>query len=166
MTMMFAGLTSAYYISMSREDWVSFDLPQSFYISTVLIVLSSLTMLLTNLSISKNKQNLSNILLTITLALGVGFVYMQFQGFDDLIGMGLYFTGTQSAVSSSFLYVITIAHMLHVFAGIIVLTYMVFKQWSGGYSEKDYFGLQLGGIFWHFVDLLWIYLFFFFYALS
>jgi cytochrome c oxidase subunit 3 len=46
------------------------------------------------------------------------------------------------------------------------LTYMVFKQWSGGYSQKDYFGLQLGAIFWHFVDLLWIYLFFFFYALS
>jgi cytochrome c oxidase subunit 3 len=166
MTMMFAGLTSAYYISMSREDWVSFDLPQSFVISTVLIVFSSLTMQLTNFTISRNKQNLSNILLTVTLILGVGFVYMQFQGFDDLIGMGLYFTGTQSAVSSSFLYVITIAHMLHVFAGIIVLTYMVFKQWSGGYSQKDYFGLQLGAIFWHFVDLLWIYLFFFFYALS
>ncbi|MGB0838320.1 MAG: cytochrome c oxidase subunit 3 [Flavobacteriaceae bacterium] len=166
MTMMFAGLTSAYYISMSREDWVSFELPSAFFTSTALIVLSSITMSLTVAMIKRNKLRETTFLLTTTLLLGMGFVYMQFQGFDSLIEMGLYFTGNQSAVSSSFLYVITVAHMLHIFGGIIALIYMLIKQLRGGYDSKNYLGLELGGIFWHFVDLLWIYLFFFFYILS
>ena len=166
MTMMFAGLTSAYYISMSREDWVSFELPSAFFTSTALIVLSSVSMSLTVAMIKRNKLKATTVLLATTLLLGIGFVYMQFQGFDSLIEMGLYFTGTQSAVSSSFLYVITVAHMLHIFGGIIALFYMLIKQLKGGYDSKNYLGLELGGIFWHFVDLLWIYLFFFFYILS
>jgi len=166
MTMMFAGLTSAYYISMSREDWVSFELPSAFFTSTALIVLSSLTMSLSVAMIKRSKFKETTVLLALSLLLGIGFVYMQFQGFDALIEMGLYFTGAQSAVSSSFLYVITVAHMLHIFGGIFALIYMLIKQLKGGYDSNNYLGLELGAIFWHFVDLLWIYLFFFFYILS
>ncbi|MGB0776732.1 MAG: cytochrome c oxidase subunit 3 [Flavobacteriaceae bacterium] len=166
MTMMFAGLTSAYYISMSREDWVSFELPQAFFISTALIVVSSICIHLSLSAVRKGNQSLGTILLATTLLLGLGFVYFQFKGFDELIAMGFYFTGSQSAVSSSFLYVITVAHLLHIFGGIIALTYMLFKQLRGLYTSTNYLGLELGAIFWHFVDILWIYLFFFFYLLS
>lgn len=166
MTMMFAGLTSAYYISMSREDWVRFDLPSAFFTSTALIVISSLLMHTTVYLVKRDKLKEATLTLGSTLLLGVGFVYMQFQGFDQLIDMGFYFTGSESAVSSSFLYVITVAHMLHIFAGIIALVVMLTRQLLGKYNSADYLGLELGGIFWHFVDILWIYLFFFFYVLS
>jgi len=166
MTMMFAGLTSAYYISMSREDWVSFELPQAFFISTALIVISSFSIHLSLNAVRKGNQSIGTILLGLTLLLGLGFVYFQFKGFDELIAMGFYFTGSQSAVSSSFLYVITVAHLMHIFGGIIALIYMLYKQLRGLYTSTNYLGLELGAIFWHFVDILWIYLFFFFYLLS
>lgn len=166
MTMMFAGLTSAYVVSKNREDWVSFDLPSSFYISTLLIVLSSLTFLIAKKQIQGNNISRTSIFLAITLILGVGFVYFQFQGFNQLIDSGLYFTGKNSNVSTSFLYVITISHMAHILAGIVVLTTVLVQNIREKYNSSNSLGLELGAIFWHFVDALWIYLFLFFYFIG
>ena len=166
MTMMFAGLTSAYVVSESREDWVGFVLPQAFFTSTILIVLSSITFYLAKIFIKKNNNSKSAIALAATLVLGVTFVYYQFQGFSQLIEAGLYFTGKESNVSSSFLYVITLAHMAHIFAGIIVLAVVLYKSIKNKYNSNNYLGLDLGAIFWHFVDVLWIYLFLFFYFIG
>ena len=98
--------------------------------------------------------------------LGSGFVYFQFQGFKELIDAGLYFTGKQSNVSSSFLYVITLSHLVHIFVGILVLVTVLYQNVKGKYTSANFLGLELGAIFWHFVDLLWIYLFLFFYFLG
>ena len=166
MTMMFAGLTSAYVVSKKREDWVSFELPSAFYISTILIILSSITFILAKRFIKKNDKNKTTLFLFITLILGLGFVFFQFDGFKQLVDAGLYFTGTESNVSTSFLYVITLAHLFHIFAGIVVLAYILLKSIKGLYNKKDYLGIQLGAIFWHFVDALWIYLFLFFYFIG
>jgi len=166
MTMMFAGLTSAYVVSKKREDWVGFDLPNAFYISTILIILSSITFYLAKYYIKQNKKSNTSIFLAFTLLLGLGFVYFQFQGFKYLVDVGLYFTGTQSNVSSSFLYVITLAHLFHIFAGILVLCYVLYKSLKGKYSSENSLGLELAAIFWHFVDALWIYLFLFFYFIG
>ena len=166
MTMMFAGLTSAYVVSGNREDWVSFELPSSFYISTLLIIISSLTVYLAERFIKKNEISKTTLFLVITLLLGLGFVFFQLQGFQQLIAEGLYFTGPQSNVSSSFLYVITLAHLVHIFAGIIVLSTVLVQNLRGKYNETNALGLELGAIFWHFVDALWIYLFLFFYFIG
>ncbi|MDH3323647.1 MAG: cytochrome c oxidase subunit 3 [Flavobacteriaceae bacterium] len=166
MTMMFAGLTSAYVVSKSREDWVGFDLPQAFYISTLLIVLSSVTFYLAKRFAKKDAQSKSTVSLVLTLVLGLGFVYFQFQGFQQLIDAGLYFTGKESNVSSSFLYVITLAHLIHIFVGILVLITVVYQNIKGKYTSANILGLELGAIFWHFVDILWIYLFLFFYFIG
>ena len=166
MTMMFAGLTSAYVVSENREDWVSFELPSSFYISTLLIIISSLTVYLAERFIKRNEVSKTSLFLVITLFLGLGFVFFQLQGFKQLIEAGLYFTGEQSNVSSSFLYVITLAHLAHIFAGIIVLSTVLFQNIRGKYSATNLLGLELGAIFWHFVDALWIYLFLFFYFIG
>ena len=163
MTMLFAGLTSAYVVSRKRDDWVSFDLPNAFYISTVLIVLSSLTFVLAKRFIKKNNRTATSIFLLITLVLGVGFILFQLQGFNDLIDSGLFFTGEQSTVKSSFIYGITGAHLVHIAAGIVVLGIVLFQHLRSAYSASDSLGLELGAIFWHFVDILWIYLFLFFY---
>ena len=163
MTMMFAGLTSAYVVSKGREDWVSFDLPGSFYISTLLIVLSSIFFVLAKRTLMSGSQSKTTLLLAVTLLLGLGFVYFQFSGLNELIEAGLYTTGPQSNVASSFLYVITATHLLHIFVGILVLAWVLFQNIRGKYTPESHLGLSLSAIFWHFVDALWIYLFIFFY---
>lgn len=163
MTMMFAGLTSAYVVSRGREDWVAFDLPQAFYVSTVLILLSSLTFFLAKRFLLKDQIGQTSAMLAATLLLGLGFVYFQFRGFGQLIEAGLYTTGPQSNVASSFLYVITGAHLIHIFAGILVLIRVLYRNMQNKYSAASHLGFSMSAIFWHFVDALWIYLFLFFY---
>lgn len=163
MVMFFAGLTSAYVISMRRDDWVTFELPDAFYISTLLIILSSITISISQRLIKKGKRELSIAFLLITFALGIAFVWQQYAGFEDLRSAGLFFTGPTSTVSTSFIIGITLMHALHVFAGIIVLLVVIYNHFNHKYISDDLLGFQLGAIFWHFIDVLWIYLFFFFY---
>ena len=163
MVMMFAGLTSAYVVSRKRYDWVSFDLPQAFYTSTILIVVSSITFMLAKFFIKKDNRVATTSALLATFLLGIGFVVFQFQGFNELFNAGYVFAGEQSTVKSSFIYGITLAHIAHILAGLIVLTVVIINHFRGKYSSSDTLGLELGAIFWHFVDILWIYLFLFFY---
>ncbi|GGF80840.1 cytochrome c oxidase subunit 3 [Wenyingzhuangia marina] len=163
MTMMFAGLVSAYVISSNREDWVSFELPTALVTSTVLIIISSITVHAALLAAKKQKNNISSILLVITLFLGIGFVVSQVNGFAELREAGLFFTGPKSLISSSMLMVIVFTHLLHIFAALIVLIVMTIRQLLGKYNNGNTLGFELGSIFWHFLDLLWIILFLFFY---
>lgn len=163
MVMFFAGLTSAYVISMKRDDWVDFDLPQAFFVSTLLIVLSSGTLFLSQFFLKKDKRQLSLFFVVATLALGLGFIWQQYVGFNQLKSVGLFFTGPESTVSTSFIIGITFMHILHILAGVIVLFVVIYNHFKYKYTPKDLLGFELGAIFWHFVDLLWIYLFFFFY---
>ena len=163
MVMFFAGLTSAYVISMKRDDWVDFDLPQAFFVSTFLIVLSSGALFLSQFFLKKDKRQLSLFFVVATLALGLGFIWQQYVGFNQLKSVGLFFTGPESTVSTSFIIGITFMHILHILAGVIVLFVVIYNHFKYKYTPKDLLGFELGAIFWHFVDLLWIYLFFFFY---
>jgi len=162
MVMFFAGLTSAYVISMKREDWVAFDLPEAFYISTILIVASSITLLLSQRFLKQDKRQLSLIMVVITLLLGIGFVWQQYVGFNQLKSIGLFFTGPESTVSTSFIIGISFMHVLHIMAGLVVLFVVIYNHFKYKYKSDDMLGFELGAIFWHFVDLLWIYLFLFF----
>jgi cytochrome c oxidase subunit 3 len=163
MVMFFAGLTSAYVISMKRDDWITFELPQAFYISTSLIVASSICLLLSQQFLKKDKRLLSLGLLILTLVLGIGFVWQQYLGFNQLKGIGLFFTGPESTVSTSFIIGISFMHVIHILAGLIVLLVVIYNHFKYKYSSDNMLGFELGAIFWHFVDVLWIYLFFFFY---
>jgi len=163
MVMFFAGLTSAYVISMNREDWVSFDLPDALYVSTFSIILSSITLFFSQKLLKKGKLSASFILLIATFLLGLIFIWLQYDGFLDLKSKGLYFTGKESTVSTSFIIGITFMHILHLIAGVIVLLVVIYNHYKKKYSPADMLGFELGAIFWHFVDILWIYLFFFFY---
>ena len=163
MVMFFAGLTSAYVISMKRDDWVSFELPQAFYVSTILIIVSSITLILSQKMLKQNKRQVSILLLILTFILGVSFVWQQYVGFNQLRSVGLFFTGPESTVSTSFIIGISFMHVLHILAGIIVLIVVIYNHFKYKYTSTDLLGFELGAIFWHFVDVLWIYLFFFFY---
>lgn len=164
MAMMFAGLTSAYVVSKSRPDWLSqFTLPDAFYWSTVVIVLSSVTFRLAKKNISADDRKKGTIFLMSTLALAGVFVFLQFQSFQEIISSGYYFTGSESTVTTSFIYVVVLAHLAHLAGGIIVLFVLIYNHFKQRYHSGQTLGLELGGIYWHFVDALWVYLFFFLY---
>lgn len=160
--MTFGGLTSAYVVSKSRPDWLeNFQLPTAFYWSTVIILVSSISFYFAKKSLQKNHQQTTSLLLA-TLVLGSAFVILQFLGFNELIQQGYFFTGAQSTVTTSFLYVITVVHMAHLFAGLLVLIIVLIRHSQHKYREKT-LGFELAHTFWHFLDFLWLYLFAFLY---
>lgn len=164
MFMMFAGLTSAYVVSTSRPDWLKdFVLPDAFIISTVVIIASSITFHMAKLSMKKGERRATSVWLLVTLALGIGFVFAQFYGFGKVIEDGYYFTGPESTVTTSFLYIVTVVHLAHLFAGLIVLLVVIYNHFKQKYSSSQTLGIELGAMFWHFLDILWVYLFLFFY---
>ena len=173
-TMTFAGLTSAFIVSSSRPDWLeSFVLPSWFTISTVSILLSSVFFQLAkyrldqyvrvslpaNINIYLHRNNV-NIFLGLTILMAIIFIIAQFLGFEDIISQGYYFTGPESSVTTSYIYVLVFLHLAHLFAGIIVLT-VVTAKFNRQKYEKNKLGFEMALIFWHFLGALWIYLFFF-----
>jgi cytochrome c oxidase subunit 3 len=164
MIMMFAGLTSAFVVSRSRADWLKdFQLPNAFYFSTIVIIGCSVTFHLAKAAIKKDKQKATTSLLLLTLALGILFVILQFKGFGQIVESGYYFTGAESSITTTFLYIVTVVHLMHLAGGIIALLIIIFKQLTNKYSSKQTLGIELGAMYWHFLDLLWIYLFLFLY---
>ena len=163
-SMTFAGLTSAYVVSMSRPDWLDdFSLPMSLYWSTLVILLSSVTFWQANKKLTTQPKATAS-LLWVTLVLALAFVFLQFQGFSSLVDMGYYFTGTQSNVTTSFLYVLVLVHLAHLVAGLVVLLVVITNHRLGKYAEKP-LGFSLAHTFWHFLGFLWVYLFLFLYFL-
>jgi cytochrome c oxidase subunit 3 len=97
----------------------------------------------------------------LTMILSLGFIYFQLKGFGQIIDSGYYFTGAQSSITTSFLYVLVILHMAHLFAGLIVLVVVFFNTLNNKYSSSNTLGIDLGVTFWHFLDFLWCYLYLF-----
>lgn len=164
MVMMFAGLTSAYVVSKSRPDWVAgFELPISLYWSTLVIILSSVTISLAKKSIASDNRKAGTGWLLATLGLGIAFVVLQFQSFSEIISAGYYFTGSESTITTSFIYIVVMAHLAHLAAGLIVLLVVIYNHFKQRYNSGQMLGFELGATFWHFLDALWVYLFVFLY---
>jgi len=111
----------------------------------------------------EDKVKLCTSFLIITLILGFAFILFQFQGFSQIVAQGYYFTGESSSVTTSYIFLIAMVHIFHVIAGIISLIVVLFNQFKGKYSSQNMLGIELGATFWHFLDLLWVYLILFFY---
>lgn len=164
MFMMFAGLTSAYIVSKSRPDWlVDFDLPVAFALSTIIMVLSSFTYHFALTAIRKDDRSKTTMFLWITFVLGFVFVFLQFKGFGQVIDNGFYFTGPESNVTTSFLYIVVIMHIAHLSAGLISLSIVIYNHYKQKYNSSQPLGIELSAMFWHFLDFLWLYLFLFLY---
>ena len=162
MSMTFAGLTSAYVVSSSRSDWIQqIELPFAFTLSTILIILSSCTFYAGLKMMQKDKIRESLLLLLVTLVLALAFVYFQFQGFSGLIDKGYYFTGPESTITTSYLYVLVLLHLAHLTAGIIIVSNVFIRALKGRYIKGNTIGFELALTFWHFLDILWVYLFLF-----
>tara|TARA_B100001173_G_scaffold303290_1_gene305905 strand:+ start:534 stop:1112 length:579 start_codon:yes stop_codon:yes gene_type:complete len=162
-TMTFAGLTSAYIVSKARPDWLKdFELPDYFIISTLIILASSITMWLAKKNVKKKLVSKTSFWIAITFLLSIFFFLSQFLGFQELINKGYYFTGAQSTVTTSFLYVLALLHLVHVFAGVIVLIVVFVNNKNRKYNDET-LGFELAETFWHFLGFLWLYLFVFLY---
>lgn len=164
LVMSFAGWTSAFVVSSSRPDWLhDFQLPNAFITSTIVIVLSSITFILAKRALKKNQRQQTTVLLFVTLILGIVFIVCQFQGFQQIIDLGYNFTGPTSNVTMSYIYLIAVVHILHVVVGLISLLVVIYNHFKQKYHPTKMLGFELSATFWHFVDLLWLYLFLFLY---
>lgn len=164
MTMMFAGITSAFFVSKSRNDWMKgFEIPTPFFMSTAAIVLCSLMWFLAKHYIKKDDNKTVMLFLMATLIFGIAFVVFQFRGFEALIDKNYYFTGPQSNITSTFLYLVVVAHLAHVAGGFISLLVIIYNHYKQKYNSTQYTGIELGAMYWHFLDFLWLYLFLFLY---
>ena len=107
--MSFAGLTSAYIISKERVDWLTdFEIPEAFFISLAVIIASSFTFILAKNAVKKQQNSKAMVLLITTFILGVVFVYLQFLGFSQIIENGYFFTGSESSITTSFIYLVVL----------------------------------------------------------
>ena len=171
-SMFFASMLSAFIVEKADVgNWKDFILPVYFtidwnnesvdigyfLISTVIIIISSLLLLFVKPLLKKGKSIFS--LVFIVFILGILFTYFQIKGWQELTKQGVYLTGVGSNVAGSFLYILTLTHLLHLFGGLVGLCISTIKSKQNLYSINNYLGLELTTIYWHFLTILWIILF-------
>ncbi|MFM1875268.1 MAG: hypothetical protein RL266_1005 [Bacteroidota bacterium] len=205
--MFFAAFTSAYIVLQADHFWVQDELPQMFYISTAILLVSSGTIFLAKKSITAGNASGLKMWLVLTFILGVGFTATQYLGWRSLQEKGKFFIGTLSNIqgeygkdyvilmkgepllfdngnfykpgdiayaepinervndtfniSASFLYILSGLHIIHLAGGFVWLLVLLFQTFSGRINQENVLPLELGSIYWHFLDILWIYLFLF-----
>lgn len=211
--MMFGGLTSAVIVSKGGTFWVHFNLPPAFWISTGVIVFSSLTMVLAVRAIKRDQKALTRNLIIVTFLAGIAFTVLQFIGYRQLVENGyfltdkivdpkteqfrmkgeygkdftLFFKGevldykggvltyqgralTKPELnrlsevmntSSSYFYLLSFLHILHLVGGLIYLLVVMFRTIQNKFDSTNHLKIKLSAIYWHFLDVLWIYLFVF-----
>jgi cytochrome c oxidase subunit 3 len=159
--MMFAGLTSAYIVKKSQDNVIEVSLPSIFWISTVVILFSSLTMQIAVKSIKAKEMQRYRLMLGFTALLGVVFALLQVYGFKYLQNHGVKLVGRNSNPGASFLLVIIGLHALHVLGGVIGLIIMYLKVYFSKIRNYSSVPVEVMATYWHFVDVLWIYLLFF-----
>jgi len=156
--MLFASFTSAYLVRRAEGNWLEFTVPAIFGYSTVVLVMSSITMHWAYLAAKKDNFNALRIAISITFALGMLFLYMQFQGWAELVQNNVYFVGNPAG---SFIYVFTGMHAFHLISGLIVLVFALRAAFKLRIHAKSLEQVQVASTYWHFLDVLWIYLYFF-----
>ena len=161
--MLFAGLTSAYIVSKgalsSEQKWDFISLPNVFTYSTFAILLSSIFAIFSLRNLKKSKLKSTKRFLILALLLGIVFSFLQLQGWSELVSEGHFFAGKNSNVAASFIYVLTGVHLGHLIAGLIVFAILLYKLRINKYSSTNHLGFKLGTWFWHFLGILWIYLY-------
>ncbi len=164
--MMFAGLTSAYVVKSNQVNWLQFPMPPAFWYSTLVMLTSSLTVHLAAKAFRAREMPRYRTLITLTAGLGILFVVLQCIGFNWLILNGVKILGAGSNAAGSFLGVITGIHMVHVLGGVVALLIMFFRAFNSRSKNYSSTSIEMAGMYWHFVDILWIYLFLFFLYVS
>jgi cytochrome c oxidase subunit 3 len=159
-TMMFTALTSAYIIRGASPDWRAIAMPRILYFSSALILASSVTFEIARRSLKRHNDQAYNRWLLVTVLLGLGFLASQLFAWRQLVAQGIYLSNNPY---SAFFYLLTGAHGLHLLGGIVALDYLLLRTWrkqDEPHAElKRQAVANAVGVYWHFMDGLWIYLF-------
>ncbi|GAA4927028.1 cytochrome c oxidase subunit 3 [Mucilaginibacter defluvii] len=158
--MMFAALTSGFIVYVGGKG-KGFDMaiPPIFLYSTITIAVSSISMFLASRAAKRLQFGSQRLFLWITIALGIAFFALQVNGWSQLVDMGIYFVNPNA--SQSFMYVFTGMHLLHIVAGLLLLLNSLVGSYRNIPQVKRVFWMEMSAIFWHFVDIIWIYLYVF-----
>ena len=161
--MLFTALTSAYIVRSrvsTANDWQPLAIPRMIWLSTALILLSSVTFEVARRFIKRDENATYRKWLLATACLGLGFLATQLLAWRELVAQGIYLV---SNPHSSFFYLLTAVHGLHLLGGILMLGLLLAKT-LGGRNEprlkarrRDF--ADAVATYWHFMDGLWIYLF-------
>ena len=156
--MLFASQTSAYLVRRAEGNWLEFEVPVVFWYSTVVLFVSSVTMHISYLAAKKDNFTLLKTAISVTFALGLAFLVMQFVGWQDLVKQNVYFVGNPSG---SFFYVFTFLHGVHIITGLTVLCFAFVAAFQMRIHAKNLRRIEICTTYWHFLDILWLYLFVF-----
>jgi cytochrome c oxidase subunit 3 len=160
--MLFIALTSAYILRQSKSlatenpDWKALQVPSALWVTTAVLILSSVSFEIARRALKNNQFDKFKTWISITTALGFAFLIGQFLAWRQLAAQGIYL---KSNPHSSFFYVLTGLHALHLLGGILVLTYVMISALRLRISFRKRTTIEVTSLYWHFMDGLWIYLF-------
>jgi len=154
--MLFAGLSSAYIVLRGVPSWQNIELPSLLWTNTAVLLLSSLAVELSKRAIRRNDIQSMKRWLTVGGVLGFGFLAGQLAAWRQLVNAGVYLPSTQQ---SSFFYILTGLHGLHLLGGIVALGIVLVMALKDHLSAFRYEPLKLAATYWHVMDGIWIYLF-------
>lgn len=156
--MIFAALTSAYIVRQADGNWMMFDLPESFWITSAVILASSGTMHWAYQAAKKDNLAGTKLAISITTVLGLAFLIGQYLAWGDLVKRNVYFVGNPSG---SFVYVLSGLHGLHIVGGVVFLLVVLVATFRFRVHSKSLDQIEMCATYWHFLDGLWLYLFVF-----
>ena len=159
--MLFGAWTSAYLVKRAEPQWSSIELPGQFWLSTCLILLSSVTMFWAQYSARRDNLDHTKIALGLTTALGLSFLLGQWMAWQKMIALNYYFAGSSSNSSSSFIYVLSGFHGLHIVSGLVFLVLVLVAAFRYKVHSKNMLKMEMCSTYWHFLGALWLYLFVF-----
>jgi len=160
--MLFGAFTSAYLVRREAGDWLQFKIPTIFLVNTCILVVSSVTMHLAYVAAKKDELTKMKTFILATIGLGLLFTGLQMIGaWAALMDIHVYLGGKESNPAGSFVYIFFIVHVLHLLAGIGFLLYLYGQAVKFKVHSKNMLQMEMSATFWHFLDLLWVYLYVF-----
>nr|WP_234736388.1 cytochrome c oxidase subunit 3 [Tellurirhabdus bombi] len=153
--MLFASMTSAYLVRRAEGNWLEFTIPAIFSYSTGVLIISSASMQWAYNAAKKDNFGVLKTAISITFVCGLLFLVMQYLGWRDLVAQNVYFVGNPSG---SFMYVFTGLHAFHLISGLFVLLFALRAAFNLKIHAKNLTQIEIANTYWHFLDILWIYL--------
>lgn len=156
--MIFAALTSAYIVRQAEGNWLEYDLPEIFWVTSGIVVLSSIALQVAYYAAKKDNFLLLRTCMVLTVALGIAFLVGQWYSWVALVDQEVFFVGNPAG---SFLYVFTGLHAAHLISGVIFLIIVLISTFGTKVHSQSLNTLEMAATYWHFLGGLWLYLFLF-----
>src|SRR5919197_2083245 len=154
--MLFAGLSSAYIFLRGVPSWQNIQLPSLLWPNTAILLLSSIAIDISRRAVRRNDLQSMKRWLIVCGALGLVFIAGQLAAWRQLVNAGVYLPST---LQSSFFYILSGLHGLHLLGGVAALGYVLAKALKNALTAFNYEPLKLCALYWHVMDALWVYLF-------